>query len=83
MTYQASKKTDLTVDLIWWDSLRLTPIINVINYYAKPHIEYKVHRYSDKVDYGLLSGLFYMHVGGRSFSLLSLALLIHRAILSQ
>ena len=27
MTYQASKKTDFTVDLLWWGSLRLTPII--------------------------------------------------------
>ena len=25
---QASKKTDFTVDLIWWGSLRLTPIMN-------------------------------------------------------
>ena len=30
MTYQASKKTDFTVDLIWWGSLRLTPIIIII-----------------------------------------------------
>ena len=27
MMYQASKKTDFTVDLLWWDLLRLTPII--------------------------------------------------------
>ena len=26
MTYQASKKTDFTVDLLWWGSLRLAPI---------------------------------------------------------
>ena len=26
MTYQASKKTDFTVDLLWWGSPRLTPI---------------------------------------------------------
>ena len=25
MTYQASKKTDFTVDLIWWGSLKLAP----------------------------------------------------------
>ena len=30
MTYQASKKTDFTVDLIWWGSLRLAPITNNI-----------------------------------------------------
>ena len=29
MMYQASKKTDFTVDLIWWGSLRLAPIKNV------------------------------------------------------
>ena len=27
MTSIASKKTDFTVDLIWWSSLRLAPII--------------------------------------------------------
>ena len=27
MTYQASKKTDFTVDLMWWGSLRFAPII--------------------------------------------------------
>ena len=27
MTYQASKKTDFTVDLIWWCSLMLAPIM--------------------------------------------------------
>ena len=26
---QASKKTDFTVDLIWWGSLRLAPIIKI------------------------------------------------------
>ena len=26
MTYQASKKTDFTVDFLWWGSLRLAPI---------------------------------------------------------
>ena len=30
MTYQASKKTDFTVDLIWWGSLRLAPIISYL-----------------------------------------------------
>ena len=25
MTFQASKKTDFTVDLIWWGSLKLAP----------------------------------------------------------
>ena len=29
MMYQASKKTDFTVDLIWRGSLRLTPMITV------------------------------------------------------
>ena len=26
MMYQASKKIDFTVDLIWWSSLKLVPI---------------------------------------------------------
>ena len=29
MTYQASKKTDFTVDLIWWGSLRLAQLSNL------------------------------------------------------
>ena len=30
MMYQASKKTDFTVDLLWWGSLRLAPIIATV-----------------------------------------------------
>ena len=29
---QASKKTDFTVDLTWWGSLRLAPIIHIAMY---------------------------------------------------
>ena len=34
MTYQASKKTDFTVDLLWWGLLRFAPIKITNNQYG-------------------------------------------------
>ena len=40
MTYQASKKTDVTVDLIWWGSLRLAPIKETTQRYMTIQTDY-------------------------------------------
>ena len=46
MTYQATKKTDFTVDLIWWGLLRLAPIIIRLQYisYQLPLLAVAVYK---------------------------------------